>query len=97
MKLRAIAKERAPIESSTKMHEPKEVTAKEIKLLGQELTMKSSVAHKDHKTRTCAEKIENMSKHSIFKETTCDNDENKEEMGHEIGKNVDVKKSSNKV
>ena len=34
MKLRAIAKEYAPIESSTKMHEPKEVTAKEIKLLG---------------------------------------------------------------
>ena len=34
IKLRAIAKERAPIESSTKMDETKEVTAKEIKLLG---------------------------------------------------------------
>ena len=59
--------------------------------------MKSSVAHKDHKMRACAEKIENMSKHSIFNETIGDNNENKEEMGYEIGKNADVKKSTNKI
>ena len=59
--------------------------------------MKSSVVHDDYKKHRCAEKIENVSKRSVFIETIGDNDENKEEMGYEIGKNADIKKSSNKI